>query len=604
MNRSEDEKKEIFQRELKHAEEFAKFIEEDPRKEVRYRDSRPIVNIKHMLSTSVECYGDNVAYWEKPAKGQPYQATTYRELQEQVNRFGTGLLDLGLKGSRIAVIGANSSKWAVSYFGVVCGTGVVVPLDKELPEETLAEFTAKAELSCVIADRKYKDVFLRIRERDDNSLEKIIIMDGKEGDDSEHGVYLWQNVSEKGRELYEGGCRDFADAFIERDEMSILLFTSGTTGASKGVMLSHGNIAEDLMAAPTLLEVRTTDIFFSVLPLHHTYECTCGFLMPLYKGASIAYCEGLKHITKNLAEVRPTLFLGVPAIFEMLYKKIWQNVRKQGKEKLLKRMMKINGVTKKIGINLGGIIYKDILAVFGGRMRMMICGGAAVDPAVLNGIREFGINAVQGYGLTECAPLAALNPDSAPVAESIGMAFPGIQLAVQDVDDEGIGELCVKGPNVMMGYYQMEKETAEAVRDGWFHTGDLGYIDEKGYAYITGRRKNVIITKNGKNVYPEELEYLLNLSPYILESMVYEGKAQTKEDTLICASVVADMEIIREFYGEDVTDVQVEKIIDEAVDAVNAKNPVYRKIRKYNVRKEPLLKNTSNKIVRFAEENK
>lgn len=386
--------------------------------------------------------------------------------------------------------------------------------------------------------------------------------------------------------------------------MSILLFTSGTTGVSKGVMLSHGNIAEDLMAAPTMLKVYETDIFFSVLPVHHTYECTCGFLMPLYKGAAIAYCEGLKYITKNLAEIKPTLFLGVPALFEKLYKKIWQNVRKQGKEKLLKKVIKINNKTKKIGINLGKIFFKDILAVFGGRMRMMICGGAAINPDVLNGIRDFGINAVQGYGLTECAPLAALNPDTAPVASSIGIEFPGIEVTIMDKDDDGIGEICVKGPNVMLGYYNMPELTDETIVDGWFHTGDMGYKDKDGYVYITGRKKNVIITKNGENVFPEEVEYLLNLSPVVLESMVFEEESENKDDMRIAASIVADMESIEEFYGKDLTDEQIDKLIWEVVDKYNDENPMYKKIRRVSIRRTELKKNTSNKIIRFAEENK
>ena len=414
----------------------------------------------------------------------------------------------------------------------------------------------------------------------------------------------WNGLLEKGQKLLDDGDRRFLDAQIIRDVMSILLFTSGTTGVSKGVMLSHGNIAEDLMAAPTMLKVYETDIFFSVLPVHHTYECTCGFLMPLYKGAAIAYCEGLKYITKNLAEIKPTLFLGVPALFEKLYKKIWKNVRKQGKEKLLKKVIKINNKTKKIGINLGKIFFKDILAVFGGRMRMMICGGAAINPDVLNGIRDFGINAVQGYGLTECAPLAALNPDTAPVASSIGIEFPGIEVTIMDKDDDGIGEICVKGPNVMLGYYNMPELTDETIVDGWFHTGDMGYKDKDGYVYITGRKKNVIITKNGENVFPEEVEYLLNLSPVVLESMVFEEESENKDDMRIAASIVADMESIEEFYGKDLTDEQIDKLIWEVVDKYNDENPMYKKIRRVSIRRTELKKNTSNKIIRFAEENK
>lgn len=585
----------------KWAQEIADLVNNDPRPAVKYKESRPITDIRDMILSSTALYPDNVAFYEKEKKGAPYGKTTYREMTEKMNALGTALVDLGLKDKRIAIIGANSSRWALSYLATVCGTGVVVPLDKELPAETLEEFITQAQVSAVIFDRKYEEMFRNIKEKNTNMLAVLINMDAAE----DSAISLsWNGLVERGRELIAKGDRRFLNAEIDTDVMSVLLFTSGTTGRSKGVMLSQKNLASDIMLAPTILKVNSYDIFFSVLPVHHTYECTCGFMMPLYKGAAIAYCEGLKYITKNLEEIKPTMFLGVPAIFEKLYKKIWQNVRKKGKENTLKKVIGINNKTKKVGINIGKIFFKDILAVFGGRMRIMICGGAAISPEVLDGIRDFGINAVQGYGLTECAPLAALNPDTAPVASSIGIEFPGIKLEVQDVNEEGIGELCVKGPNVMMGYYQMPEETAEAVQDGWFHTGDLGYIDEQGYAYITGRKKNVIITKNGENVYPEEVEYTLNLSPIIEESMVYQTEAENKNDTIIAASIVLDMEGVEEFYGEDMSDEELENLVWEVVDKYNAINPVYKQIRKINVRKAELKKNTSKKIIRFAEENK
>ena len=585
----------------KWAQEIADLVNNDPRPAVKYKESRPITDIRDMILSSTALYPDNVAFYEKEKKGAPYSKTTYREMTEKMNALGTALVDLGLKDKRIAIIGANSSRWALSYLATVCGTGVVVPLDKELPAETLEEFITQAQVSAVIFDRKYEEMFRNIKEKNTNMLAVLINMDAAE----DSAISLsWNGLVERGRELIAKGDRRFLDAEIDTDVMSVLLFTSGTTGRSKGVMLSQKNLASDIMLAPTILKVNSYDIFFSVLPVHHTYECTCGFMMPLYKGAAIAYCEGLKYITKNLEEIKPTMFLGVPAIFEKLYKKIWQNVRKKGKENTLKKVIGINNKTKKVGINIGKIFFKDILAVFGGRMRIMICGGAAISPEVLDGIRDFGINAVQGYGLTECAPLAALNPDTAPVASSIGIEFPGIKLEVQDVNEEGIGELCVKGPNVMMGYYQMPEETAEVVQDGWFHTGDLGYIDEQGYAYITGRKKNVIITKNGENVYPEEVEYTLNLSPIIEESMVYQTEAENKNDTIIAASIVLDMEGVEEFYGEDMSDEELENLVWEVVDKYNAINPVYKQIRKINVRKAELKKNTSKKIIRFAEENK
>lgn len=592
--------KNISKSEMDHAVKVAENIKADPRKFVKYKESRPIVNIKHMIETSVDLYGENVAYYEKgPSK--TYEATTYAQMLDDVYAFGTALIDLGLKDKKIAVIGNNSTKWADSYLAVVCGTGIVVPLDKELSAESLESLIKQSGCSAVIFDKKYEKTFAQIKAKEDNELEILINIKAEE--DTEVSL-SWTSLRNRGAQLVKQGDRRFLDAKIDRDTMSILLFTSGTTGVSKGVMLSHGNIVEDLMAAPTILEVRSDDVFFSVLPVHHTYECTCGFLMPLYKGAAIAYCEGLKHITKNLAEIKPTIFLGVPALFETLHKKIWQNIRKQNKESLVKAVMKVNAVTKKIGLDLGDIFFKDILAVFGGNMRLMICGGAAIDPAVLNGINSFGIKALQGYGLTECAPLAALNPDTAPNPSSIGVEFPGIKVEIRDANEEGIGEICVKGPNIMLGYYNMPELTAETVVDGWFKTGDLGYMDDQGYVFITGRKKNVIITKNGKNVYPEEVEYKLNLSNIVMESMVFQEEATFKNDDKIAASIVVDMEAVEEFYGKDMEFEQVEKLINEVVEEYNRTAPGYAQIKSVKVRKEPLLKNTSKKIIRFAEENK
>ena len=412
-------------------------------------------------------------------------------------------------------------------------------------------------------------------------------------------------MKEAGKKMIQAGDRRFLDAEINNEEMGILLFTSGTTGASKGVMLSHKNIAADLMAAPTVLAVHTWDIFFSVLPLHHTYECTCGFLMPLYKGASIAYCQGLKYITKNLQEVKPTMFLGVPLIFESLYRTIWKNIRKQGKEKLLKKVIKLNSATKKIGMDLGKIFFKQITDVFGGRMRMMICGGAAINPDVLNGLRDFGIPAVQGYGLTECAPMGALNPDTAPDPASIGKPLPGFEMKVVDINDEGIGELCLRGENVMLGYYMMPEETSEVIdEDGWFHTGDLGYMNDKGYAFITGRKKNVIITKNGKNVYPEEIEYLLSNISFVQESFVFGQDSADAQDTVIVAAIKLDDEVVNEILGEDYDTEAVKKLVWEEIDKINEASPAFRKIRKVIIRKTDFVKNTSNKLIRFAADNK
>lgn len=589
-------------KEMEWAENLVAEINADQRSFVKYKESRAITDLKHMIETSALLYGDNIAFHQKFKGDSDYSTITYRQMMEDVNGLGTSLISKGLKDKRIAVIGENCYEWAVSYLAVVCGTGIVVPLDKELNSDEIKNLIIKAEVSCVIFSNKYEEMFKQIREDYDVNIDLLINFNSKDKDDD---VLSFGEMKEYGKQLVEEGDRSFTDVEIDNESMSVILFTSGTTGSSKGVMLCHKNIAADLMVSPTVLKVNTWDIFFSVLPLHHTYECTCGFLMPLYKGASIAYCQGLKYITKNLQEVRPTMFLGVSAIFENLYKTIWKNIRKQGKEKLLKKVIKVNNKTKKIGIDLGKKFFKQITDVFGGRMRILICGGAAINPDVLNGIRDFGILALQGYGLTECSPMGALNPDTAPNPASIGVSFPGFKLKVEDVNEEGIGEICIKGDNVMMGYYQNPEETGKVIdEDGWFHTGDMGYIDNKGYAFITGRKKNVIITKNGKNVYPEEVEYLISLSPYVSESFVFSQNQSDEQDVTIVASVKPDMDMVEEKLGEKVSDEAVEKLIWEEIDKVNEKSPFYRKVKKVIIRKTDFTKNTSNKLVRFAEDNK
>ncbi|MDD6920605.1 MAG: AMP-binding protein [Eubacteriales bacterium] len=589
-----------FLQELEYAKDVVKKIQSDKRSYIRYtQDIRPVVNLKHMLETSAEIFSDNVVIYEKNEGDREYKPMKYRHLLAEVNALGTALMELGLQGEKVALIGNNSSKWARSYLSVICGVGVVVPLDKELPENMLLDLIKRSGAKAVIFDDRFEDTFKAALE-EDNNLEYVINMDL---DSDREGVLSWETLKTKGYELLAIGNTDFLNAKIDRDVLACLLFTSGTTGLSKGVMLSHGNIVENLMPMRSLIKISDKDIFFSVLPVHHTYECTCGFLIPIYLGASIAYCQGLKYIAKNLQEVKPTIILGVPAIFESLNKKIWQGVRKKGKEKLLKRVIKINNVTKKVGLNLGNKFFKDITDIFGGRLRMVISGGAAIQPSVLENFRDFGLVAFQGYGLTECAPIASINPYDAPRDSSIGVVLPGTEMIIDDKNADGIGELCYKGKNVMLGYYEMPEQTREVLVDGYFRTGDLGYVDKDGYFYISGRKKNVIITSNGENVFPEEIEYILSLDKRIQESMVYQTESEGKKDFIIAASISMDMEYIDEIYG-DISDDRLTEIAWDIVDQYNENSPAYRQIRRINVRREELKKNTSRKVIRFDESNK
>ncbi|WP_227018170.1 AMP-dependent synthetase/ligase [Sinanaerobacter chloroacetimidivorans] len=594
--------KAIKEKEMEYAVQRVKDIKNSKDKYVMYRDIRPIIDLKQMMESSVELYGDNIAFHVKDKVGGPYRGITYKEAKADVDALGTALNSLGLKGKCISIIGDNRYEWAISYLAVVCGTGIVVPLDKELNASELEQLIKEAGVECIIYTNKYEKIFQDMKNRGETNLKFLINMDAEVSDETRLSL---REITEAGKVLMENGNREFLDAQIERDVMSIILFTSGTTGIAKGVMLSHGNIVEDLMASPTLLEVRPEDVFFSVLPIHHTYECTCGFLMPLYRGASIAYCEGLKYIVKNLSEARPTIFLGVPLIVESLHKKIWQNAKKSGKADTLKKVIAINKITKKIGLDLAPIFFKQIIALFGGRMKVIICGGAAIDPNILQGIRDFGVNAVQGYGLTECAPICALNPDKYPKNDAAGYIPPGFGIKIHEPDPEtGIGEICARGGNVMLGYYNNPEASAEVLKDGWFHTGDLGYLDEDNFVHITGRIKNVIITKNGKNVYPEEIENYIGRIPYVSESLIWGKDSEETGETLIFASIRADYDEVKEVLGENYTDEQVEALIWKEIDKLNTDLPFFKRIKKIDVRKEEFEKTTGKKIKRFVDANK
>ena len=594
----------IKERDMAFANSIWDQILNSPDPDVRHKQHRPIMDLRHMLETSCseELYGNEVLMYQKFDKKKGYEPILFKEVYEMVNALGTKLVDLGLSGEMISVVGDNCSQWAISYLAVICGTGIVVPLDKELSDESVRSLTERGKVKCVLCKHKHIKIMKELKADPASPVEILIDLDAEAEED---GVLSYKQMIEEGRKLLAEGNRGFLDAQIDAEALAAILFTSGTTGNPKGVMLSHKNLVTDLMVAPTLFNVEPRhDVFFSVLPLHHSYECTCGFLIPLYCGASIGYCEGLKYIRKNLEEIKPTIFLGVPAIFETLDKAIWKNIRKQGKEKTVRKVMAINKKTKKIGLDLGNIFFKDIRKVFGGRMGTLICGGAAINPMVLEDLKAFGVMALQGYGLTECAPMGALNPDRHPKSTSIGKAFPACELKIHEPDEEGIGEIWIKGDNVMMGYYEMPEETAEVLVDGWLRSGDIGFMDDEGYAVITGRAKNVIIAKNGKNVFPEELEYNLSNIPLVQESMVFSESTEDKEDIKIVASIIVDPDEVAERIGENATDEQILDALWKEVDKLNEEQPFFKRIKAIKLRKEEFVKNTSKKIIRFAEENK
>lgn len=605
-----EEYKEIRRQERAEMDRIQEQIDNWSNPRVQYRGHHIPVDLKDMLETTVARFPERALFMQKFNRNEPFREITFRQVLDDVYALGTAFLDLGLREKKIGVIGKNSYQWCETYLAVTGGVGVIVPLDKELHGEELKQLTVKGELSAVITvENKYYETFKAIRESGESQLEYVINVAMEEDESPKDGYISWNKLRETGRKAVHNGDRKYIDAPVVNTDLSVILFTSGTTDVSKGVMLNQKNLVLDTYLAQTLLEVRQgEDTFFSILPLHHTYECTATFLECVYNGATMAICQGLKYIVKDMQETRPNLLLGVPVIFENLYNKITRNVRKSGKEKQLNTLFRINRVTKKIGLDISKQATKQITELFGGELRSVICGGAAVDGDILDYFGDLGFRSVQGYGLTECSPVIALNPDNAKFInnKSAGYLFPLSECKIVDKDEDGFGEICFRGPTVMMGYYKDPERTAQAIdSDGWYHTGDLGYIDEQEYVYITGRKKSIIITGNGKNVYPEELEFYLQKSEYISESMVWGDETNTDPTRRgIYATIRVNKEAIEDKFGTDYSKEQVTEFINREVDKANEKLPLFKKITHVIIREREFNKTTTHKILRRDEDNK
>ena len=552
-----------------------------------------ITDLKDMLNKTGEIYGDKPGYKIKIAEGK-YKIYTHKEIRDMINYLGTALISMGLKNKRIAVIGENRYEWELSYMSVVCGTGIVVPLDKSLPENELEELIERSEVEAIFYSGKYEEIIEKIKYSDKNKLKHLISMDLEHNIE---GVYSQKELIETGKKLVEEGNREFIDSKINPEEMQIMLFTSGTTSKSKVVALSHRNLASNLMDFCSVLDANSNDKVLSFLPLHHVFECTVGMLFSLYLGAERAFCEGLRHIMQNLNEYQITFASFVPAIYENMHKNIIKALEKEGKLEAVRKLMEEN---KDKTMAEKREIFKDINNLFGGNIRLFLSGAAALDKSVEEDFRAWGINLCQGYGLTETSPVIAVETNENFRVGSIGKALPHVQAKLEDVDAEGMGELVVKGPNIMIEYYGNEEATKESLKDGWFYTGDLAKIDEDGYIYICGRKKSVIVLKNGKNIFPEEMETLVNKIEGVKESFIF-GKQQSddKEDIKINVKIIFDREIMKEAYKVE-TDEEIHKVLADKIKDINQIMPKYKAIRGMIISEEPLIKTTTNKIKRQA----
>lgn len=566
---------------------------------------RTIETLKEMLDTSAELYRDNVAFLIKKERGGPYHEIRYNQLKNDVDALGTKLLDMGLLNSKIAIIGENSYEWIVTYLAIVNGVGVVVPLDKELNGEEIENLVRTAECKGIFFTDTYEEmvkplpVDLKVRMEvygDRTDLKELLPKDPPV-----LGVWLWATLVHDGEDLLRSGSRTYLDQKIDPEEMRMLLFSSGTTGKAKGVMLCHKNLVNNIMDTMHIVYIKPEDRTLSILPIHHTFECTLGMLLIIYSGASAAFFEGLKYISKNLEEAKATILIGVPLIFESVYSKIWKQAEKSGKAGALKKAIKLNRFLKTMGISAEKKLFHAIHQSFGGKLRMMVSGAAAIDPNVCRGFEDMGIRFLQGYGLTECSPLVSGTPEESDTYKKAGSVGPVIksgELKIIDADADGIGEIIYRGSNVMLGYYNMPEETAAVLKDGWFYTGDLGFLDENGWLYITGRKKNVIVTKTGKNIYPEEVELYVNRNKYIQESLVHGIEETIEEGAEVSVQVRPAYEIIYEEFGPDLDDTGVYQLIKKAISEVNEKLPVYKRIKNITIRKEEFIKTTTKKIKR------
>ena len=557
----------------------------------RLYDYTKITDLKDMLKKSGEQYKNNIAYQIRK-KDQNYQYITHKEVRQMINALGTALLDMGLKGKRIAVIGENRYEWEIGYLAVVCGVGVIVPFDKSLPENELKNLIERSGVEAIIYSKKYATTLENAKKEGIGKLKHLISMDLEH---HKKGVYSEKELIKSGEKLIKQGNKEYLEAKIDAKKMSIMLFTSGTTSTSKIVALSHHNICSNLMDIASVLDVNSKDIFLSFLPLHHVFECTVGFLFSLYKGAKTVFCDGIRHIPDNMKEYKVSVMACVPAIYEGIYKSIRRQIDKQGK---LKEILQKQEQYKNSSMKKKKEVFQEIHDMLGGNIKLLISGAASLEASIEEQYRLFGFNLVQGYGLTETSPVVAVGSNKYHKIGSIGKTVPSIKAKIINPDKDGMGELVVQGPSIMLEYFENKLETKKAFIDGWFCTGDLAKIDEEGYIFICGRKKSVIVLKNGKNIFPEEMENLINKIEGIEESFVF-GKQMSKDknDIKIFAKLVYNQKIIENAYkvkGKE----KIQKAIQEKIKEINQTMPPYKSIRGILLTQEPLIKTTTGKIKR------
>ena len=556
----------------------------------KYFKVHTITDLKDLVYKSAKMYKNRTAFKLKDKNGKIY-SINYINFKNDIEAFGTSLINMNLKDKPVAIIGKNGYSWITSYFACAI-TGIVVPIDKELHVDDIINFINISNTKAIIADEKHIKSILANSSKLNNKL-VLINMDNT----NVENTFNFEKLLTDGNNLIQNGNKDFNNISINPDDMHVLLFTSGTTGNAKGICLSHKNICSNVMSVAQIVKVDKTTSLLSILPVHHTYECTLGHILPLYGGGSIAYCDGLRYISKNINEYKPSFVICVPLLLKNMHRKIVKALKESLPEKYFNN-------DKHFMDNMPAIlrffVKRKVKKSLGGNIKTFIVGAAAIDPKIIESYFKLGFKALQGYGLTECSPLVAGNNDIFYKADSVGLPIPDVEYKINNPDSDGNGEIIVKGPNVMLGYYNDPEGTDNVMKKGWFYTGDLGHIDKDGFLYITGRCKSVIVTQNGKNIYPEEIEYYLDQNPLIAECIVIGVNNNKDKETLVCAKILPNIEEFKKVFGDKLEKKVIEQEIKKIVSEVNNRLPNYKHIKDYKILEEPLEKTTTQKIKRFG----
>lgn len=563
----------------------------------KLKEATEFENIKEIIYNSAKKFGEQIAFVKKEQKNKKvnYENITFKALLNQINSLGTKMYELGFKNKRIAIVGRNRYEWVLAHLTNLLGGIVSVPLDKDLPIDELESSLVRSKADIVVFDEKYIDKIEEIKKRKNSNLSEYICMSKMEG---YKDIYT---LMEEGKKLLDNGNKEYVEAKIDSDKMGILLFTSGTTSKSKAVMLSQRNIASNIYGMQLVEDIRSTDSNLAFLPMHHIFGSTC-LVMMLACGVRTAFPDGLRYVAQNLKEYEITIFVGVPLLVEAIYNKIQKEIKKQGKTKLINIATKISNILLKLHIDIRRKLFKQIIENLGGKLRFVISGGAPLDVKIEKGFIDMGIKMAQGYGLTETAPVISAENQFKKKPGSIGVPLPNVIVEFVNKDENGIGELRAKGPNIMMGYYENKEDTNKVLKDGWFYTGDLGYIDKKGFIYLTGREKNMIVLKNGKKVFPEEIETLVNRIDLVEECMVFGMPDRTDKNALkVSVKVVYNKDEVKEQCG-DISKEEIYNIIWNRIKAeVNTTVPRYKHITNMILTDKELIKTTTKKVKRQEE---